>query len=267
MKIRSDDKFNSLLFRNYPHQDGYEYWQKFVNRLSHIHKSLVADVSDRQHPHLRNNLNLEDVRDVYRGLEEYDFPIYWVKQKLTLDLLQKPSKKRQTWTQIKLPMPAASFFIHEDTLTSSSGSSLLVLSYAQQPDGSIAMFGYAHDAKDDICGRIYKSDVVDHVKAGSEEFVLKTWELLAQLLRFWAKHRESMTAEPVQHHHNERGDHTWNINWIDDKVSKRTEPIGDHTSPKTHWRRGHWRNQPCGLGMKEHKLIWINPILVNSSPE
>ena len=29
-----------------------------------------------------------------------------------------------------------------------------------------------------------------------------------------------------------------------------------------HWRRGHWRNQACGPGMKEHKLVWIKPMIV-----
>jgi hypothetical protein len=30
----------------------------------------------------------------------------------------------------------------------------------------------------------------------------------------------------------------------------------------SHWRRGHWRNQPFGQGLKEKKLIWIQPTLV-----
>lgn len=32
---------------------------------------------------------------------------------------------------------------------------------------------------------------------------------------------------------------------------------------RTHWRRGHWRNQAVGSGRKDHRLIWIMPILVN----
>lgn len=30
-----------------------------------------------------------------------------------------------------------------------------------------------------------------------------------------------------------------------------------------HWRRGHWRNQPFGIDLKENKLIWIKPTIVN----
>ncbi len=34
-------------------------------------------------------------------------------------------------------------------------------------------------------------------------------------------------------------------------------------SVSTHWRRGHWRNQPFGTGLKEKKLVWIKPTIVN----
>jgi len=36
-----------------------------------------------------------------------------------------------------------------------------------------------------------------------------------------------------------------------------------HVSP--HWRRGHWRNQPYGLGRSLRKLIWVMPVLVGAS--
>jgi hypothetical protein len=31
----------------------------------------------------------------------------------------------------------------------------------------------------------------------------------------------------------------------------------------SHWRRGHWRNQIYGKGLKEKRLIWIKPAIVN----
>ena len=35
-------------------------------------------------------------------------------------------------------------------------------------------------------------------------------------------------------------------------------------SPKTHWRRGHWRFQRHGEGLGERKRIWIKPVLVGA---
>jgi hypothetical protein len=43
------------------------------------------------------------------------------------------------------------------------------------------------------------------------------------------------------------------------------EPQGTHASPRPHWRRGHVRNQPCGSGRSQRKLIWIEPMLVGMS--
>lgn len=45
------------------------------------------------------------------------------------------------------------------------------------------------------------------------------------------------------------------------KVSESSD--GSHSSPRTHWRRGHFRNQAYGTGRHEHKTIWIEPVLVN----
>lgn len=34
-----------------------------------------------------------------------------------------------------------------------------------------------------------------------------------------------------------------------------------------HWRRGHWRNQAHGPKLQLHKLIWIMPVMVNTTDE
>lgn len=39
---------------------------------------------------------------------------------------------------------------------------------------------------------------------------------------------------------------------------------GTHASPRMHWRRGHYRNQPVGHGRKERKTIWIEPCLIGA---
>lgn len=36
------------------------------------------------------------------------------------------------------------------------------------------------------------------------------------------------------------------------------------SSIQTHWRRGHWRNQKFGEKLKESKMIWILPTIVNN---
>jgi hypothetical protein len=55
--------------------------------------------------------------------------------------------------------------------------------------------------------------------------------------------------------------------WIgrDFRRSPSTNLTGTHASPTTHWRRGHWRQQPYGEGRSERRLAWIKPTLVGSS--
>jgi len=45
-------------------------------------------------------------------------------------------------------------------------------------------------------------------------------------------------------------------------ISNHKSESGNNISP--HWRRGHWRNQPFGKELKESKLIWIKPTIVNT---
>jgi hypothetical protein len=40
---------------------------------------------------------------------------------------------------------------------------------------------------------------------------------------------------------------------------------GTHSSPRMHWRRGHYRWQPFGAGLKQSKRIWIEPMLIGAS--
>lgn len=49
------------------------------------------------------------------------------------------------------------------------------------------------------------------------------------------------------------------------KVIRNYESTGTHASPQTHWRSGHWRQQPHGSKEKpDYKTIWIEPVLVNA---
>jgi hypothetical protein len=56
--------------------------------------------------------------------------------------------------------------------------------------------------------------------------------------------------------------------FIRDFVSRQpTESLPTGKSVRAHWRRGHWRSQPCGPGLIKRMLIWIRPCLVNPDKE
>lgn len=57
----------------------------------------------------------------------------------------------------------------------------------------------------------------------------------------------------------------WSPNIIGKHYHLKREPQGGtHASPRMHWRRGHFRNQPFGPQSKERKTIWIEPMLVGT---
>lgn len=53
------------------------------------------------------------------------------------------------------------------------------------------------------------------------------------------------------------------INFLGQNLKHSAAESGTGNSVAPHWRRGFWRNQPYGQGLKEHKLIWIKPTIVN----
>jgi hypothetical protein len=55
----------------------------------------------------------------------------------------------------------------------------------------------------------------------------------------------------------------WSPNFIGKQYTVvRDTPVGTHASPRMHWRRGFMRNQAFGPGLVEHRLVWIDPVLV-----
>jgi hypothetical protein len=42
---------------------------------------------------------------------------------------------------------------------------------------------------------------------------------------------------------------------------------GTHASPRMHWRRGHFRQQPYGVGLRERRTVWIEPMLIGAAVE
>jgi hypothetical protein len=38
---------------------------------------------------------------------------------------------------------------------------------------------------------------------------------------------------------------------------------GTHRTPRPHWRRGHWKRQPFGVGRSQRRLVFVKPVFVN----
>jgi len=67
--------------------------------------------------------------------------------------------------------------------------------------------------------------------------------------------------------HKKSGREIWTPNFIGRtyRIVRKTSGDGNHNSPRLHWRRGHFRSQPCGENRAARKLIWLEPMLIGSS--
>ena len=60
-------------------------------------------------------------------------------------------------------------------------------------------------------------------------------------------------------------DAIWTPNFVGKHYHyNRETPVGEHASPRTHWRRGNFRGQRVGAGRTQVKMLWIEPTLVNA---
>jgi len=54
------------------------------------------------------------------------------------------------------------------------------------------------------------------------------------------------------------------IHFVGQSFKRSHIEISNNSNVQTHWRRGHWRNQKCGINLKDSKIIWILPTIVNN---
>ena len=52
------------------------------------------------------------------------------------------------------------------------------------------------------------------------------------------------------------------IHFFGKTIEKEFKQTNTEIEIEPHWRRGHWRNQPFGIGLTNRKLIWIKPTIV-----
>jgi hypothetical protein len=68
-------------------------------------------------------------------------------------------------------------------------------------------------------------------------------------------------------HANEKPKQFWYPNIIGRtyRIQQHSKTPGTHASPRLHWRRGHFRNQPYGPKQQtQYKVLWLEPMLVGA---
>ncbi len=102
-------------------------------------------------------------------------------------------------------------------------------------------------------------------------FTQKISDLIIKMLLFLQIHPEVLETlildnSPKSHHPRKKTNIKLSPRWIKNPsptTSAKQVSTGSHTSPKTHFRRGHMKRVPIGEGRKDRKWTWIQPTIVN----
>jgi len=104
---------------------------------------------------------------------------------------------------------------------------------------------------------------------GEEQFATVVSELAIKLLVSMTVSKglieEGVMTRKARVKHGKKRDALWSPNWIGRTYRVKHDYLGGtHASPRMHWRCGHWRNQAVGKGRSDHRLIWIEPMLISA---
>lgn len=137
---------------------------------------------------------------------------------------------------------------------------------APQPDGTEQLSHYIDEPS-------YDSKVVDFSAGLSPDLHAPTFEklrfLATNLICYMAAFPQvaptPVLVRAAKHKKGRMLDALWEPHIIGASYHLQKQGIvqgGSHTSPRLHWRCGHWTHQPYGAGSKLRKIIWIEPFMV-----
>ncbi len=223
-------------------------------------------------------------------------PTYHVGRKLLAALDRTDPPEGLTWADVKLPREAGVLLFPARFATDLSGRSYGYVTWARTRTGEEfhPPIGGSYEAKNDailfttcsaedphFSGLVYSCSLAEwpHVRphdldrqiaddlirfAEHEPDVIRRLAGIASnVLLLWSA-RPEMLEKGRLYKRTKGGSEYWTPSWIGLSYQPPTETGGGtHASPRSHWRRGHFRNQRHGPELSLSKLLWIEPTFIN----
>jgi hypothetical protein len=194
----------------------------------------------------------------------FDCPLFFVSQGL-LDAAAKTELPESIdWASLRLPFPAGAFVLPVRSgcfdATGTFEVAALEWSVYQEEGGKTKLLLTTLSANS-AGYSVWFDDDADH----SKQFQHACLRVLFTILFAMAARPEYIERGHKMGTHKKSGSEIWRPNLIGRKYATRIDPnaeTGTHASPRMHWRRGHFRYQPFGIGRTERKVIWIEPMLI-----
>lgn len=228
-------------------------------------------------------------------------PTFFVSRSLLDAVAQTQPPQAIEWREMHLPFEAAAFMFPRGTLKHSSEGELSCLWYARVRGGQIynhpfshgltfevgedmlyfrgsldkslasLMHGYSASAHPAISavdlsedeGTFYGQST-QPLNPSDQSVLHSAISLVLGVLLVMLERPQLVTQGSFTGKRSKKGSEFWTPHIIggDYRATTGTSPSGQGSSPRLHWRRGHWRQQPYGPGHQLRKHVWIEPMLV-----
>jgi hypothetical protein len=230
----------------------------------------------------------------------YGVPTYFVSRDLAIAVSQTDPPNGAKWTDIKLPFPAGVFLLPSGMVSDPNGRSYNYVTWCKVTAGEVIAIQQGKRQTFGNDALIFTSASIDDPTfAGlTKTLNAETWphaqlpaggshnetvsnlieaerDVITTLSRLALGLVMAFEARPTLYAPGHRCGKTmarregWSEIWRPQILGKDyklpTRPsagAGTHTSPRLHWRRGHFRNQAHGPQYTERRIIWIEPMLI-----
>jgi hypothetical protein len=259
---------------------GYSDFQLFNKHLTTIQLIKPKPINVLGMPEVGNNLS-----HLY-GVWAQGYPLYCVRDSLLEEILKTDvGENLALFADINLAIPSYVLFLPQHQIKSPSGKGYidyLVINHQELdlPEHKHVISWGGVDSNEGlflVYKRIRRDGTLQRSHFGTEDRKQQEQSLLLRnialqsilLLQYYPEIEEQITVVPGK----EKGFSKPTTEpqfllprWLGKESKSVSSSAGKSGASKsTHFRRGHWRAQPCGKGRAETKITWVRPAWVSHS--
>lgn len=228
-------------------------------------------------------------------LSSYKMPWFFLGEDFLKAIALSNFRETLDWQSMKLPYESGLFAIPRNTVKTSEGVDVAFIMYTRTKKGYYASSFVSADInveKDKFSiliglsnggwhivhlSALYSKGIVLEGTEVGREFTVDarqfnehlTWLVFGTLLAMTARPELIEPESCVQQFLNKRKNEPhelWKPNIIGARYRSNTVKKGGGSNitklVRMHWRRGHFRNQACGIKWNDRQVIWLEPMLI-----
>lgn len=199
------------------------------------------------------------VLDVFSLHKDHGFPFFFVNEGICDAAWQSDLKFKVDWKTIRLPFEAFTFILPKSFQRIANWEGITVYRHVKDGDVHFTLFLLGNGGIGTEITADYPFDPDADAK-GTDAL-----RLVFNTIYAMSSRPEYVEGGKRAGTHKETRSEIWTPNIIGRKYAVKSRS-GEGTSPsgsvRLHWRRGHFRQQAHGAGRLQHRVIWIEPMMI-----